>query len=188
MRVAAPRRDRVAGDAVATEVARDDARHAGDAGLRRAVVRLAGVARQAGRWSEVDDAAVALLAHEDGRRLDHVEVALEVASITASHSSGVMLKIMRSRRMPATLTSDVEPPEVVERGLDDALAAVRGRRRYRSSPLPRRPRALISSTTSSAGPASCRCRPGRRPGRPRRPWRPPRPASRCRGRCHDRRP
>ena len=42
------RGDAVHGDAVAAEVARDDARQAGDAGLRRAVVRLAGVATEAG--------------------------------------------------------------------------------------------------------------------------------------------
>src|SRR3990170_736820 len=70
--------DGVAGDAVAPEVAGDDAGKAGDAGLGGAVVRLAGDAAQARDGGEVHDPAVALLPHEHGGRLDRVEVALEV--------------------------------------------------------------------------------------------------------------
>ena len=44
--------------------------------------------------------------------------------MTASHSASVMLASMRSRRMPALLTSDVEAAEGVDGRLDEALGAV----------------------------------------------------------------
>src|SRR5207244_12403550 len=70
--------DGVAGDAVTAEMAGESAGEAGDGRLGGAVVGLAGVAPEAGLRAEVDDAAVALLSHEDGGRLDRGEVALEV--------------------------------------------------------------------------------------------------------------
>ena len=78
MRVAAAGAMQFVGDAVAAEVAGDDAGHAGDAALGGAVVGLAGVADEAGDGGEVDDAAAALLAHEDRCGLDQAEVTLEV--------------------------------------------------------------------------------------------------------------
>ena len=44
--------------------------------------------------------------------------------MTASHSASVMLTSIRSRRMPALLTSDVEAAEGVDRLLHEALGAV----------------------------------------------------------------
>ena len=44
--------------------------------------------------------------------------------ITASHSASSMLKSMRSRRIPALLTSDVERAERVDRAVDEPLRAV----------------------------------------------------------------
>ena len=46
--------------------------------------------------------------------------------MTASHSSSVMLTSMRSRRIPALLTSDVEPAEDVDGLADEGLAPVPG--------------------------------------------------------------
>src|SRR3990172_194156 len=70
--------DAVGRDAVAAEVACHHAGEAGDTGLGGAVVRLAGVAAQAGNRGEVHDPAVALLSHELGGGIDGVEVALEM--------------------------------------------------------------------------------------------------------------
>ena len=53
-----------------------------------------------------------------------VKVPLRWTAITASHSSSVMLNTMRSRRIPGGRDYDVELAVVVERGLDDVLAAL----------------------------------------------------------------
>jgi len=54
----------------------------------------------------------------------HVERALHVHATTASQSSSAMLKIMRSRRMPALLTTMFELAEGIERALDDPLGGL----------------------------------------------------------------
>ena len=46
--------------------------------------------------------------------------------MTASHSSSVIEKIMRSRRMPALLTRTSRPAEGVDRLLDEARGTVPG--------------------------------------------------------------
>ena len=74
--------------------------------------------------------------------------------MTSSHSCSLMLKIMRSRRMPATLTRMSSAPEVVERRLDQVLAALDRRDGVEVRRRPCRPRTWISSTTSAAGPLS----------------------------------
>src|SRR5207253_7728848 len=72
-----PGADGIAGDAVATEVARHRAREADDPFLGRRVVRLAHVA-EAGGGAGVDDAARALLAKYEPGGLDRGEVTLHV--------------------------------------------------------------------------------------------------------------
>ncbi len=71
--------------------------------------------------------------------------------MTASHSSSVMFVSIRSRRMPALFTNDVEVAEALDGGVDQASAPpprsrCRPRWRCASPPIP-----VISSTTCWAG-------------------------------------
>jgi hypothetical protein len=72
--------------------------------------------------------------------------------ITASHSVSVMFTSIRSRRMPALLTSTSRPPNVVTAVSMSRLAPSQS---LMSSPLATAsaPMARTSSTTSPAGPA-----------------------------------
>src|SRR5665811_426812 len=72
------RRDGIDLDAMAGTLDREDAGQPGQPGLGCAVVRLTEVAEQAGGGAGVDDAAVALLAHQAKGRLTDVESSLEV--------------------------------------------------------------------------------------------------------------
>src|SRR5579875_776474 len=78
---------------------------------------------------------------------------LRCTAMTASHSSSVMLKIMRSRRMPATLMMQSSRPKVSSAVLitdsPPAMVAILAMLATAWPPSP-----LISRTTSSAGPAS----------------------------------
>ena len=71
--------------------------------------------------------------------------------MTASHSSTVMLTSIRSRRMPALLTRTSRPPKV---STAVAISRCAPSTSETSSPLATAspPMALISSTTSPAGP------------------------------------
>ena len=103
-----------------------------------------------------------------------LNVPLRCTAITASHSSSVMLKIMRSRRMPATLTTMSIRPKASttcrpsrrpgrspppsrswpDRGaavLDDLVDDLLGRRR---SPCPRRSSVAPRSLTTTFAPAA----------------------------------
>ena len=73
--------------------------------------------------------------------------------MTRSHSSSVMLVSMRSRRMPALLTTTSRPPNVSMAWSIISLAAAKS---LTSEPFTAAspPIAMISSTTSWAGPAS----------------------------------
>ena len=124
------RRETVDGDAVALQLLRDDEREAGDAGLRRAVVRLADVAEDARRARRVDDAALHLVARL--RALAPVrggvarggEVALQVHG---DHVVPLRLGHVHDHPVaedPRVVDEDVEPAEVVDRLLDQALGAV----------------------------------------------------------------
>src|SRR5581483_10703488 len=118
------RRDRVAGDAVAAEVAGDDAGEAGDASLRGAVVRLPGETAKPGDGREVDDAPVALLPHEDRGGLRRAVVPLQV------HGDDVVPLLLAHvedhpvAQDPGDVDQDVDASEVVERRLDQPLAAL----------------------------------------------------------------
>ena len=118
------RRDRVRGHAVAAEVAGEAAGHADDAGLRRAVVRLPGVAAEAGDGGEADDAAEALLAHEHGGRLGDVVVAVQV---DGDHVTPLILGHVEDHAVAQDaghVDHDVDAAVGVEGLLDHALAAL----------------------------------------------------------------
>src|SRR5439155_23957608 len=119
--------DGVAGDAVTAEIAGDNAGEAGDGRLGGAVVGLAGVAPEAGLRAEVDDAAVALLSHEDGGRLDRGEVALEVHGHDLVPLLLAHVEDHAVAEDAGVVDEDIDPPEFVDCGLDDVLPAVHGR-------------------------------------------------------------
>ena len=73
--------------------------------------------------------------------------------MTSSHSCSVMLNIIRSRRMPATLTSTSSRPNC---SIADPMRPSAAAKSEMSAPLAIAlpPAAAISSTTSAAGPES----------------------------------
>ena len=74
--------------------------------------------------------------------------------MTSSHSCSVMLNTIRSRRMPATLTSTSSRPNC---SIADPMRPSAAAKSEMSAPLAIAlpPAAVISSTTSAAGPESC---------------------------------
>ena len=97
-----------------------------EAHLRGAVVGLAEVAEDAGVGRGEDEPAVAVLLHDLERRLRDVERALEV---DVEHGVEVVPGQLRERLVAqdaGVVDDDVDLAERVDRGLDDALAALGG--------------------------------------------------------------
>ena len=191
MRVRATGAIAFAQHAVAAELEPADDRERGDAGLGGAVVGLARVAEHARRRRRVDDRgpAPALPAFACSRQYAAAwrvgaNAPLRCTAITASHSDSSMLVSMRSRRMPALLTSVSSRPNV-------SIA------RCTMRPAPAKSATFSPSATASppmrldllddlhrGARATRRRRACRRRGRSRRPWRlRRRTRARARGRC-----
>ena len=103
-------------------------------GFGRAVVGLADVAVDARHRRRVDDpgvvglpglAAVAPVGRRRGGRRRTCPSG--GPGSTESHSSSLMLTSMRSRRIPALLTTTSRPPKTCDRLVDERLGAVPGR-------------------------------------------------------------
>ena len=105
------------------QVARGHAGQTGDAGFGRTVVGLAAIALQAGDRAVVHDAAVALLAHDDRRRLDGCEVALEVDADDIVPLFLAQVEDHSVAQDGGEVDETVDLAVGVERGLDDAFAA-----------------------------------------------------------------
>ena len=103
------------------------------------------------RASLVSPAFVRLRQYSAAARMG-AKVPRRCTRMTASHSSAVMLTIMRSRRIPALLTTTSRPPKVSTAVSMSRLAPSTS---ATSSPLATAlaPMARISSTTWPAGPA-----------------------------------
>ncbi len=131
MRVSATGADGVDRDAVAGQLERGDVRERGDADLRRAVVRLAGVAVDARHRRGVDDPAVDLLARLRPARASRprpsgpgAKVPLRWTLMTASHSSSVMLVEHPVAQDAGVVDDDVEVAEGLDRRVDQPLGAL----------------------------------------------------------------
>ena len=108
------------GDPVLAQLHRPHEGHTHDGRLGRAVIGLAEVAPQAGRRRHVDDPAVARLLHVRGGVASHVERALLV---DGHHRVEVGLVHLEERPVAddaGVVDHDVDAPEGVHRGGDDA--------------------------------------------------------------------
>ena len=108
---------------------------ADEARLARGVIRLAGIASEAGDGGDIDDAAGALLEHGAHHALDEVERALEIRieheiPILLAHAHGEAVA-----RQAGVVHENIHPPEIGE----DALADLQ--RRLCGPPHPRHRRA-----------------------------------------------
>jgi hypothetical protein len=99
------RADGVDRHALGRQLLRQRHREAVHAGLGRRVVGLPGLALLAVDRRDLDDAAPALLHHVRHHLLGDVEHAVQVGVDDGFQSSGVIFRNMRSRVMPALLTS-----------------------------------------------------------------------------------
>ena len=117
------RSDRVDLDVVLRALDREHVHEANQAHLRGAVVRLAEVAEDARARRRYHDPAVAVLLHRGERGLGDEERALQVHVDDRLEVLGLELGEALVAQDPGVVHEDVDPAEVVERGLDDRLAA-----------------------------------------------------------------
>ena len=104
---------------------REDAGQPGQPGLGCAVVRLTEVSEQAGGGAGVDDAAVALLAHQAKGRLTDVQSSLQM-DVDHRVDHGVVHLVERLVPQDAGIVDQhVDPAESVQRGLNDRLPTIR---------------------------------------------------------------
>jgi hypothetical protein len=108
-------------DAVAGTLEREDPGQPGQACFGRAVVGLTEVAEKARGRARVDDAAVALLAHQTIGRLADVESSLEV-DVDHRLNHGVVHLVEGLVAQDARVVDqDVDTAERIDRGLHDRL-------------------------------------------------------------------
>ena len=153
--------DRIDGHAVSCQLRRRDDGERGDAGLRCPVVRLTHIAVHAGRRRCVDDpGVVALPLFVRSRQYSEAQrtianVPRRCTLITASHSSIDIFTNIRSRKIPALLTTMSRPPKVSMARCTNRPAPAHS---DTSSPLATAcpPSDRMRSTTSPAGPSDLR--------------------------------
>ena len=87
--------------------------------LGGAVVRLSEVAAQPGAGDDVDDAAVAVLAHDRQRVPAAVEAAVEVDLQHGVEILGRHVDELLVAQDPGVVHQDIAAPEGIDRGLDD---------------------------------------------------------------------
>ena len=116
--------DGVGGYAVAAHIFGDHFGEAGDAAFGGAIVGLAAVADEAGLAAEGDDPSGALLPEQDAGVFDYGEGALEVNGDDVVPFLFGHIEHHTVAQDAGAADRDVQPSEVVDGRLDDALAAV----------------------------------------------------------------